>query len=90
MLLQYDGRKYEILLASSIGYGMGVELWDVTQQPDQQVLLAFQFDGDDRVEFDCFMESVPFELVEIFVKVVREWLLTNYGTQAQSDEETGR
>ena len=75
VLLEHDERKYEILTAGSIGYGMGVELWDRTEEPIEEVLLAFQFDADKRIEFSCYREKIPFRLVDIFVQEVRRRLI---------------
>jgi hypothetical protein len=74
MLLEYEGRRYEILEASSIGYGMGVEAWDRTSEPQEEVLFAFQFDVDGRIEFSCYRENIPFHLLEAFVHEVQRRL----------------
>jgi hypothetical protein len=74
VLLESEGRRYETIRASSIGYGMGVELWDITEGKQEQVLFAFQFDTDGRVEFSCYREGIPFRLVEVFVHEVRNIL----------------
>jgi len=73
VLLEHDQRKYEILTESSM-YGMAVELWDRTGEPIEEVLIAFQFDTDGRIEFSCYRENIPFRLVDIFVQEVR-WRL---------------
>ncbi len=71
MLLEYDTRQYEIVTASSIGDGIGVELRDIGEETGQDVLFAFQFDVDGRIEFSCYRENIPFPLLEIFVREVR-------------------
>jgi len=54
---------------------MGVELWDRTGEPNEEVLFAFQFDTDGRIEFSCYRENIPFRLVDIFVQEVLRRLI---------------
>ena len=72
-LYDFDGRRFELLVASDvIRDGMALEAWELLPKGRHiMVLEAFWRDSDARLTFTAFQHDLPFALIETFVAEVR-------------------